>query len=82
MCHDIFILARALDVTIVRKCFPFLAAIPDNTWYCLDMQVLHDFFVFVKCYFLITKDREIVKVHAEDQDSVKAPVSYAIYPGW
>lgn len=24
--------------------------------------------------------REIVKVHAEDQDSVKAPVSYAIYP--
>ena len=78
MCHDIFILARALDVTIVRKCFPFLAAIPDNAWYCLDMQVL----VFVKCFFLITKGREIVKVHAEDQDSVKAPVSYAIYPGW
>ena len=30
----------------------------------------------------MSKGREIVKVHAEDQDSVKAPVSYAIYPGW
>ena len=30
----------------------------------------------------MTKGREIVKVHAEDQDSVKVPVSYAIYPGW
>ena len=24
----------------------------------------------------------MVKVHAEDQDTDKAPVSYEIYPGW
>ena len=31
---------------------------------------------------IIYKGLEVVKVHAEDQDTEKAPVSYEIYPGW
>ena len=31
---------------------------------------------------IIYKGLEVVKVHAEDQDTEKAPVFYEIYPGW